>query len=103
LPTMINQNVNSKNKFIGIPELGKIGLSIKDLNFLEKKYRTQLINNLQTIENLKVYDFTEFGNLDWFHDLSHFSKKGQSEVNDLLFPVFSKALSEKKPYNQKKY
>ena len=92
LPTMINQNVNSTSKFIGFPELEKLGLSIKDLNVLEKSYRTDLINNLQAIENLKVYDLTKFGNSDWFYDLSHFSKKGQSEIHDLLLPVFSKAL-----------
>ena len=93
---MINQNVNSNNRFIGIPELEKLGLSIKDLNVLEKNYRTDLINSLQEIENLQVYDLTEFGNLDWFYDLSHFSKKGQSEIHNLLFPFFNKALFEKK-------
>ena len=92
LPSMININNNLNRKFTGIYKYKDLDLTWGELKVLEKDYRTELFKKLKQISNLEEFDLSNFGERNWFFDVSHFSLAGQEKISRLLLPIFKKII-----------
>ena len=89
LPNKFGLSINQKN----VENRYKyLNLNINDLGILQKDYKKDLITSLKKIKNLRAYDLSQYGNMGWFTDESHYNISGNNEIAALLEPIFIRAL-----------